>query len=63
MKIHYRELNILDKMNDAIQNSKKPIAFFELSKEELNSYYTSFDRMGQTEVTYSYKGVPIRVKE
>jgi len=44
MKIHYREKNILDKMNDAVQTSEKPIAFFELTQGEFNSYYINFDK-------------------
>ena len=65
MKIHYRTRNILDDMNDAVANRDKPIEFFELTSEELNSYYTHFDRnnISPTEVTYSYKGTPIKVKE
>jgi hypothetical protein len=52
-------------MNDAVANRDKPIEFFELTSEELNSYYTHFDRnnISPTEVTYSYKGTPIKVKE
>ena len=65
MKIHYRKPNILDEMNEAIQTSKKPIAFFELTQDELNSYYTNFDKtnLGQNEVTYSYKSILIKVKQ
>ena len=65
MKIHYREKNILDKMNDAVQTSKKPIAFFELTQGEFNSYYINFDKtiVSQNEIMYSYKGILIKVKQ
>ena len=65
MKIHYREKNILDKMNDAVQTSEKPIAFFELTQAEFNSYYINFDKtiVSQNEIMYSYKGILIKVKQ
>ena len=65
MKIHYREPTLLEQMNDAIRDSKKPIDYFELDSNELNTYYSNFDRTAQNDGTnhYSYKGVPIKVKQ
>jgi hypothetical protein len=65
MKIHYREPTILEQMADAIRDSKKPIEFFELTSEELNSNYSNFDRSSGNNnvVQYSYKGIPIKVKQ
>jgi hypothetical protein len=65
MKIHYREPNVLEQIADAIRDSKKPIDYIELTSEELNSYYSNFDRtVGKDNTThYSYKGVLIKVKK
>jgi hypothetical protein len=64
MKIHYRESTVLEQMADAIRDSKKPIDFFELTSEELNANYSNFDRTIKDKIIYySYKGVPVKVKE
>ena len=65
MKIYYRTPTVVEQMNDAIQISKKPIDYFELTSEELNSYYSNFDRSADkdTKISYSYKGIPIKVKQ
>jgi hypothetical protein len=65
MKIHYREPTLLELMNDAVRDSKKPIDYFELTSDELNVYYSSFDRtVGRDNITqYSYKGILIKVKK
>jgi len=67
MKIHYRKPTLLELMNDAIGTSsaKKPIEYFELTNEELSSCYSSFDRTNHKDnvVSYSYKGIPIKVKQ
>jgi len=65
MKIHYRKPTVLEQMADAICDSKKPIDFFELTGEELNAYYSNFDRSTNkdTSISYSYKGIPIKVKQ
>jgi hypothetical protein len=65
MKIHYRKPTVLELMNDAINAGKKPIDYFELTGEELNSYYSNFDRtVSKDNIThYSYKGVLIKVKK
>ena len=68
MKIHYRKPTILEQMNNAIAVSNepnvKPIDYFELSSEELNANYSNFDRTIKEKVThYSYKGVPVKVKQ
>jgi hypothetical protein len=62
MKIHYRESTVLEQMTDAIRDSKKPIDHFELTGEELNTYYSNFDKTKSgSSVNYSYKGIPIKV--
>jgi hypothetical protein len=65
MKIHYRQPTLLEQMTDAIRDSKRPIDYFELTTEELNSHYSNFDRTAGSGsvVTYSYKGIPIKVKQ
>jgi hypothetical protein len=64
MKIYYRAPTVLEQMNDAIRDSKKPIDYFELTGEELNSYYSNFDRVAnKDQIQYSYKGVAIKVKK
>ena len=64
MKIHYRKPTLIEQMADAIRDSKKPIDYFELSGEELNANYSNFDRTIKDKVIhYSYKGVPVKVKE
>ena len=64
MKIHYREPTVLEQMVDAIRDSKKPIDYIELTGDELNSNYSNFDRTIINKIIhYSYKGVPIKVKE
>jgi hypothetical protein len=64
MKIHYREPTLLELMNEAINASKNPIDYFELTSEELNTNYSNFDRTIKDKVIhYSYKSIPIRIKE
>jgi cytochrome c peroxidase len=69
MKIHYREPTVLEQMNNAIRVSneanKKPIEYFELSGEELNSYYSNFDKTADKDnrISYSYKGIAIKVNK
>jgi hypothetical protein len=64
MKIHYREPTLLELMNEAINLSKKPIDYFELTSDELNASYSNFDKTIKNKIIhYSYKGVPIKVKE
>jgi hypothetical protein len=51
-------------MNEAINASKNPIDYFELTSEELNTNYSNFDRTIKDKVIhYSYKSIPIRIKE
>ena len=65
MKIHYRKPTLLELMNDAVSvaTSKKPIEYFELTRDELSSFYSSFDKTNHKDnvVAYSYKGIPIKV--
>lgn len=69
MKIYYREPTVLEQMNNAINVSteanRKPIDYFELTSEELNSYYSNFDKTtGKDNTTvYSYKGIAIKVNQ
>jgi hypothetical protein len=64
MKIHYREPTVLEQIADAIRDSKKPIDYIELTSEELNANYSNFDRTIKDKIIYySYKGVPVKVKE
>ena len=64
MKIHYRKPTVLEQMADAINTSKNPIDYFELTSEELNANYSNFDRTIKDKVIhYSYKGIPVKVKE
>ena len=69
MKIHYREPTVLEQMNNAINISteanRKPIDYFELTGEELNSNYSNFDRTAGKDniISYSYKGIAIKVKQ
>ena len=69
MKIHYREPTVLEQMNNAIRVSnevnKKPIDYFELTSDEHNSNYSNFDRTADKggNLVYSYKGIPVKVKQ
>jgi hypothetical protein len=64
MKIHYRKPTLLEQMADAMRDSKKPIDYFELTGEELNANYSNFDRTIKDKIIYySYKGIPIKVKQ
>ena len=64
MKIHYRESTVLEQMLDAIRDSKNPIDYFELTSEELNANYSNFDRTIKDKIIYySYKGIPVKVKQ
>jgi hypothetical protein len=66
MKIHYRKPTLLELMSNAVStaDAKKPIEYFELTSEELNACYSSFDRSIKDKIIYySYKGIPVKVKE
>ena len=69
MKIYYREPTVVEQMNNAIHVSaeanRKPIDYFELTSEELNSNYSNFNKSQQRDGTlqYSYKSIPIKVKQ
>jgi hypothetical protein len=69
MKIYYREPTVLEQMNNAIKISseanRKPIEYFELTVEELNSYYSNFDKTSDKDggISYSYKGIAIKVNK
>lgn len=69
MKIHYREPTVVEQMNNAINVSteanRKPIDYFELTGEEINANYSNFNKSQQHDgnLQYSYKGIPIKVKQ
>jgi len=64
MKIHYRKSTVLELMNEAINISKKPIDYFELTSDELTANYSSFDRTIKDKIIhYSYKGISIKVAD
>ena len=69
MKIHYRKPTLIEQMDNAVRNStvpgSKPIDYFELTTEELNANYSNFNRSQQRDGTthYSYKTIPIKVKQ
>ena len=67
MKIHYRKPTILEQMEEAVRSrtGTKPIDYFELTSEELNSNYSHFNRSQQKDGTtqYSYKTILIKVKQ
>jgi len=68
MKIHYREPTVVEQMNNAINVSaeanRKPIDYFELTSEEINANYSNFDRTIKDKIIYySYKGIPVKVKQ
>ena len=65
MKIHYRKPDLLQEMQMAMANSKEPIDHFELTQEEFNQYFSSFDKSFQKDnsVQYMFRGIAIKVKE
>ena len=67
MKVHYRKPTLLEQMNEAVRNSTgtNPIDYFELTTDELNTNYSNFDRTTNRDnvIQYSYKSIPIKVKE
>ena len=67
MKIHYRKPTVLELMEEAVRSSTgaKPIDYFELTSEEINANYSHFNRSQQKDGTtqYSYKTIPIKVKQ
>jgi len=63
MKIHYRKPDLLEQMNAAITTSKEPIDHFELTPEEFNQYFSSFDKsfLRDNTVQYQFRGIKIKV--
>ena len=63
MKIHYRKPDLLEEMKQAIANSKDPIDHFELTSEEFNQHFSSFDKAFQRDnsVQYMFRGIPLKV--
>jgi hypothetical protein len=65
MKIHYRKPNLLEEMQTAIANSKEPIDHFELTPEEFNQHFSSFDKSFQKDnsVQYLFRGILLKVTQ
>jgi hypothetical protein len=68
MKIHYRKPSLVEQMNNAIAISTgpnaKPIDYFELTSDELSANYSNFDKTIKNKIIhYSYKSIPVKVKE
>ena len=63
MKIHYRKPDLLDEMRQAIADSKEPIDHFELTPEEFNQHFSSFDKSFQRDnsVQYMFRGIPLKI--
>lgn len=63
MKIHYRKPDLLEEMKKAIVDSKEPIDHFELTSEEFNQHFGSFDKSFQRDnsVQYMFRGIPLKV--
>ena len=63
MKIHYKKPSLLDEMRRAIATSKEPIDHFELTPEEFNQHFSSFDKSFQRDnsVQYMFRGIPLKV--
>ena len=68
MKIHYRKPNLLEEMLKAIADtadSKEPIDHFELTHEEFNQHYSSFNKTVQRDnsVQYLFRGILIKIAQ
>ena len=65
MKIHYRKPNLLEEMLKAIDDSQEPIDHFELTHEEFNQWYSSFNKTVQRDnsVQYMFRGILIKVAQ
>ena len=63
MKIHYRKPDLLEEMKKAIADSKEPIDHFELTPEEFNQHFSSFDKSFQRDnsVQYMFRGIPLKI--
>ena len=63
MKIHYRKPDLLEEMKRAIADSKEPIDHFELTPEEFNQHFSSFDKsfLRNNSVQYMFRGIPLKV--
>jgi hypothetical protein len=63
MKIHYRKPDLLEEMKAAIAASKEPIDHFELTPDEFNQHFSSFDKSFQKDnsVEYMFRGIPLKV--
>ena len=63
MKIHYRKPDLLEEMKRVIADSKEPIDYFELTPEEFNQHFSSFDKsfLRDNSVQYMFRGIPLKV--
>jgi hypothetical protein len=64
MKIKYRKPTLIEKMSDAIADSKRPIDYFELTQSEFQSVFNNLDKTNsKNTVSYSFKGIAIKVTD
>lgn len=65
MKIHYRKISLIEEMQTAMANAKEPIDHFELTQEEFNQNFSSFDKSFQRDnsVQYMFRGILIKVNQ
>jgi hypothetical protein len=62
MKIKYRKPTLVEQMNEAIDTTKQPIDYFELTQQEFQSVFNNLDKNNsKNTVAYSYKGITIKV--
>jgi hypothetical protein len=65
MKIHYRKPDLLEETKAAIATSKEPIDHFELTQDEFNQHFSSFDKSFQKDnsVQYMFRGILVKVNK
>lgn len=64
MKIKYRKPTLIEQMNDAINEAKKPIDCIVLSQTEFQTVYNNLDKTNnKNTVSYSYKGITVKVAD
>lgn len=64
MKIQYRKPTLIEQIKEAIATAKQPIEVIMLTQSEFQSVYNYLDKTKNKEaVIYSFKGVPIEVKD
>ena len=64
MKIKYRKPTLIEQMNEAIATAKQPIDHFELTQSEFQNIFNNLDKTNtKNTVSYSYKGITIKVAD